>query len=157
MEPVTLEEAKNFLRIDTNEEDILIMSTITAARQAVEKYISRAIVTQPRKQYFSTIYEKAYLLYPPIQQITKVTKDGKEVSPDKYVLLEDAIYVLEPLIANTPKGIVIEYIAGYGDDVPRDICQAVLSTVAQLYESRESNEIPQNAKDLLRPYKVYLL
>lgn len=45
-EPVTLEEAKLFLRVDHTDEDDLISSIITAARVWAEEYTQRAFVTQ---------------------------------------------------------------------------------------------------------------
>lgn len=45
-EPVPLAEAKVFLRIDHAEEDALVESLITAARQHVESVTGRALLTQ---------------------------------------------------------------------------------------------------------------
>ncbi|NIR17173.1 MAG: phage gp6-like head-tail connector protein, partial [Desulfobacterales bacterium] len=45
-EPVTLEEVKAQARILHSEEDALLTSYIVAARLAIEKYLTRKLVTQ---------------------------------------------------------------------------------------------------------------
>lgn len=45
-EPVTLADAKAHMRVIDDDEDVLIESLITAARQYVEAYTSRALATQ---------------------------------------------------------------------------------------------------------------
>lgn len=45
-DPVTLDEAKLFLRIDGTDEDALITSLITAATRKVENYLDRFLITQ---------------------------------------------------------------------------------------------------------------
>lgn len=45
-EPVTLAEARAWLRVDTNDEDAAIASLISAARMLVESATRRALVTQ---------------------------------------------------------------------------------------------------------------
>jgi uncharacterized phiE125 gp8 family phage protein len=46
IEPVTLDQAKQHLRVDYSEDDSLITGLITAARQYAEKYMHRAIFNQ---------------------------------------------------------------------------------------------------------------
>jgi hypothetical protein len=45
-EPVTLAEVKLWMRIDTNDEDALILNLLKAARESAEKYLRRALITQ---------------------------------------------------------------------------------------------------------------
>ena len=45
-EPVTLAQAKEWLRVDNSNEDSLITSLIEAARQRVEEFTRRALITQ---------------------------------------------------------------------------------------------------------------
>lgn len=46
IEPVTLAEAKLFLRLDTTADDALVTSLIAAARRQVEQILARALITQ---------------------------------------------------------------------------------------------------------------
>ena len=52
-EPLTLEETKEYLRIDSNNEDILIASLITVAKEHCENYLQASLpeeVPMPVKQ-----------------------------------------------------------------------------------------------------------
>lgn len=46
VEPLTLTEAKDFLRVSGSDDDTLITSLIVAARLAVEQYTNRKLITQ---------------------------------------------------------------------------------------------------------------
>lgn len=46
VEPVTVAEAKAHLRVDTTDDDTYIGTLITAAREWVEQYLDRALITQ---------------------------------------------------------------------------------------------------------------
>lgn len=48
-EPVSLSEAKSYLRVDGTDDDTLITSLIATARRSVEDYIKRPLITQTRK------------------------------------------------------------------------------------------------------------
>ena len=45
-EPVTLVEAKTHLRLDTSSDDTYVSALITAARERVELFLRRALITQ---------------------------------------------------------------------------------------------------------------
>mgnify|MGYP000122439931 CR=1 FL=1 len=51
IEPVTLQEAKNHLHVTYTDEDALIAALIVAARQSVEQYTWRALLTQTWDMY----------------------------------------------------------------------------------------------------------
>lgn len=48
-EPVTVEDAKAWMRIDVDDDDVMIASLIATAREYAEKYLGRALVTQTWK------------------------------------------------------------------------------------------------------------
>lgn len=49
LEPVTLTEAKSFLRVDTTADDAYITDLITASREAIEKALRRTLLTTTLK------------------------------------------------------------------------------------------------------------
>jgi hypothetical protein len=49
IEPVTLDEAKNYARIDVSDDDQLIAAYISAARDAAEQYTRRSFITKTLK------------------------------------------------------------------------------------------------------------
>lgn len=161
LEPVTLEEAKNFLRVDVNDDDSLIEMLIKAARKKAENYTGRAFITQTIEYGVSFIPygHIIYLYYPPVQNIESITVDGVAVPSDKYFLSGDnALVTSLELQSKVPDGVVIRYVAGYGDipgDVPFDIREAILKLVAYSYENREQDGMPTGAKTALYMYRVY--
>lgn len=52
VEPLTLAEVKSHLRVDITDDDALITSLITAARQWVERGINRALITRTNRATF---------------------------------------------------------------------------------------------------------
>lgn len=50
---ITLDTAKAHLRVETNDEDVLIQLYLNAARQSAEDYISRPIYANQNEQLFA--------------------------------------------------------------------------------------------------------
>jgi len=175
LEPVTVEEAKQHLRIDGNEEDDYIASLITVARQRAEEYTRRAFISQTWELALDRADKTIYLPKPPVEFIESVTLDGKEVDPKNYELLgSNVFYPKIPLNAVKPCGLVIRFISGYGDNpehIPRPIRQAILMLIGHLHEAREGQapqvqyeaqarigaDMPPSVISLLRPYRVMML
>jgi len=70
-----------------------------------------------------------------------------------------------PCVAAVPEAVRIEFVAGYGEPaaVPQDIKAGVKLILGSLHEHREDqvmgtvNELPQGAKALLSPYRIFRL
>ncbi len=153
LEPVSLSEAKLFLRVDGAAEDALISDMIAAARLTAEGNMQRSLITQSwRVTYGDNAPKRVLLAYGDVQAITSVkliASNGDETMVDageyylnamQELLFENMLYAAQ---------VQIEYVAGYGDaasDVPADIVQAILVHVAYLYEQRDSVLPPASAK-----------
>lgn len=94
-EIVTLQEAKDYARIDTDSDDTLITSMIVSARQALETYLSRDIVAKTRSYFVPSSSDGCINLpFAPIDTITSVESDGEALTytayglDDKYIQLE---------------------------------------------------------------------
>lgn len=178
-EPITLEEAKNYLKIDLSmtEDDQLITRIIKAVRMAAEKYAQTSFVTQTLIAYSDKWDPARELPYGPHQSIISVVRthyDNTEVTLtteeysysgiDYFTVLPDKVWRLsEGFINNRIK---VEYVAGFGTatDVPDDIKLAILKEVAELYENRENTligsivaDLSTTSKTLLFPYKKNVL
>lgn len=169
--PVSVEEAKLFLRVDHDDEDDLIESFIGSARDAVEAYLLRAVMDQEWKVWVRRLPESMMLPRPPVVSVEGVVIHGGEVS------LED--FEIDPvgnrLIVKNPvwKGRIAEisYKAGDSENVPEYVKTAVQMMVAYMYENRmgeptpvrysaqvdDGTGLPSGVKAILRPHRVLWL
>jgi uncharacterized phiE125 gp8 family phage protein len=177
MPPVGLSEVKAHLRLDHAHEDEYLNSLIHAAVGFVEEYLGRSLLTQTWRLVWEK--EKSYppqlsttsqdmcavcLPYPPLQAIVSVNRllsNGEKVRIRRH-RLEMNHQVPKLCFADVNDPVEIDYDAGYGDrpsDIPPVIRQAIIFSVADYYENRESGTIARNslARDLLDTYRVMRL
>ncbi len=154
LEPLSLNEAKAHLRVDTGDEDTLIDSLITTARLQLEAALNAAFITQQWQWTFdcwpmSTIIELPLRPLQTIDAVRVVDGDGTPTLIDPVTYAVDAAADI-PRIASrsgywpTPgarlNGIEIDFTAGFGaapTDVPEDIRHAILLLIAHWFEHRE--------------------
>lgn len=155
-EPLTLAEAKLHMRVEVADDDSLITSLITAARQWCEAFQGRAYITQTWQLWLDAWPEgdEIRLPRPPLQSVVTVKyygADGAEyVMPAADYLVdtksEPGRLVLGygktwPSVTLRPaSAIAIEFVAGYGavSAVPEKVKQAMKLLVAHWYEHREA-------------------
>lgn len=152
-EPVTLKELKQHCRIDTDDDDDLMIDYIRAAREFCETYQARSYVTQTITAKLDRFCNEITLPAPPLISVTSVSYtdtagDSQTVSSSVY----DVDTTSEPgritiaynqtwptdvrLVTNA---ITIVYQAGYGapSEVPDRMKQAIKFLAAHYYEHRE--------------------
>lgn len=182
-EPVTLTEAKAHLRVDVSSDDTLITSLIVAAREHVESYTGRALISQTWDLFLDGFPDcEIELPRARVQSITSVTYtdangDAQTWAAAKYqadsksepARLKPAYGESYPSTrADTFNTVTVRFVAGYGDDaadVPQLIKNGMLFLIAHLYENREAvmgtsfqgflAEAPLGVKALLYPFKVF--
>lgn len=172
VEPLTLAEAKLFLRVDTTTEDALITSLIVAARRWVENHTWTMLCTQTWKLSIDEEEVREYigLNKCPVQSITHVkyydtSNVQQTMSTGDYqgdVLNEPArIHIITmPDIYDKMNAVEIQFVCGFGvaASVPDDIKQAMYLIIGHWYEHREAvtvgqfAEVPLTSKEILRPY-----
>lgn len=154
-EPVSLAEAKLYLRVDHTEEDALISALILTAREYVEMYTRRQLVTaswrltldcwpwciRPPRPPLATVTTVAYLDSAEVLQVLDPTTYRVDTSrePGRILLAAGASW---PAAAPVPGAVQVEYTAGYGaaSAVPVTFKQAMLLTIGDLYEHREARD-----------------
>lgn len=152
-EPVTLTEAKDFCKIDISNDDNLIMSLITAARQMCEAYTGVGFVEHSIIANLNNVNGNIYLPYGPVIEVIQVTDD------DGNVLTVDTDYTLR---GNDFKrlqwpewdNLEVEYLAGYSV-LPEILKTGLLNAIYFLYDNRSQSteDIGPIAKMILKPYK----
>jgi uncharacterized phiE125 gp8 family phage protein len=177
IEPVTLDEAKAHLKVDTADDDALITSLIAAARARAEWHTGRAFVTQGWKLWLDTwpcngIVE---IPLPPLQSVASITAYALD---DTATVLDAATYQVDaassparltlkpgaspPVNLRRINAAAIAFTAGYGDagsDVPAPLREAILKMVANFYVNRgdATPVTPAEALALLAPYRLVSL
>lgn len=167
VEPVSVETAKVFLRVDISDDDALIGALIKGARETGEELARRAFLTQTLEMILDDWPPNLMLglMRPPLQSVVSVKyydEDNVEATWTDYTV--DARSEPGRIHFNSVPGtslaesggVVVRYIAGYGDapsDVPERLTRAILSLAAYWYENRETvnignivNEMPMGAK-----------
>ncbi|MEN8237276.1 MAG: head-tail connector protein [Pseudomonadota bacterium] len=174
-EPISVAEAKQFLRIDHDSEDDLLQHLIQMARCVIENYTQRSLLTQTwrltaalQPSFRSYLLSKKmhpgkWTLDLPRAPFVKLAKDpllvgcsstlGYQFAPhyDRGRLLLNS----EEIAGQT---LQVDFIVGYGDDsanIPPALRQAVLEMVAQFYQHRGETRKGTGHEavyNLLQPY-----
>lgn len=166
-EPVTLAEAKLYLRVDSSNEDALISDLIVAARMSAESYLKSSLITQSWKLVYNDYVDgRLALPMPPVASITSVTIVARNGSSQ--VFSSNNYYLnaaKTKLVFDTPAiGFAIEilYSAGYGNaaQVPQPIKYGILAHIAAMYDERGligQAEIPAQVSALYSPFREVVL
>ena len=170
VEPVTLSEAKAHCRVDTSADDTLIQGYITTAREWVEDYIDRALVTQQLVMRLDAFPAEIELPRPPMiasgtataVTITYVTGEAggtATLSASEYRVDRDSTPgAIRTLYAGSwpshlidQNSVTVSWWAGFGDSasVPQRVKSAILMCVHELYEKRGDGAMPVAAMRLL--------
>jgi len=173
-EPVTLAEAKAFLRLDDSAEDGLVSTLITAARLHVEGITGRALMAQDWRVVLDAWPPDRSVRLPvtPLMSVTKITAyDGEGIGheiPVAQFWPENGRLLLPLNVAGMPvlrerQGIEVDYRAGFGEatsDVPADLRQALLALVGYWFEHRDAvivagsgAVVPSGFHRVIAPYR----
>lgn len=180
VEPVLLGEAKLHLRIDTDDEDGLIIGYLHAAALYCEQIQGRAYITRTLRLELDSFPGGSGVILlprPPTGAIVSVEYDdedgaGQTLDAADYeadlnsepARLRPAEGLTWPATASTFAAARITYTAGYGPDptdIPEDLRAAVKLVLGDLYENRESVVLGLNANTtqaveaLLWPTRFY--
>lgn len=182
-EPVSIEEAKMHLRVDSCDEDLFIAGLIKGAREYCEEFQRRCYVNRTLTLTLQAPQCMIELPRSPlvsVQSITFYFEDGTSqvVDPLSYGVITDTepgrCYLksnfewpeapaTSTLREHSP--VVIAFTAGYGATpatVPQSVKQAMLLLVGHWYVNREDtvtglmvSRVPKSTTALLQQLKVY--
>jgi len=154
-EPVTLAEAKAWVKLDGADEDALLATLITAARLHLESVTGRALLTQSWRLVLDAWPAGGEVRLPvaPLSALTEIRAfdedgDGHTLALEQFLVApgdEPVRLLLPATVAGMPVlrqrfGIEIDYVAGFGAaaDVPQELKQALLVLVAHWFEHRDA-------------------
>ncbi len=161
-EPLTLSQAKAFLRVEHTADDDAITRAITTARQFAEQYLRAALLPQSWDYIVANPREcTLHLPLGPAQTITSVTLTdaaGGTSTMDNanYRLSVDGFAVI---FANVPtvEKVTVRYSASSyatAGDVPAVILQGMLHHIAVMMESRDGVvALPMQSVNCYAPYR----
>ncbi|MBU2532994.1 MAG: head-tail connector protein [Alphaproteobacteria bacterium] len=177
-EPIGLDDVKAHLRIDGEDEDMLLASLITTSRLHVEALLGLALITQTW-QWRADCWprgETVELMTRPLQSVEAVRvrdADGGATTIDAVDYIADVggqTGRIAPRGGRWPRpgaaigGIEVDFTAGYGDDgsdVPGDLRHALKLLTAHWYEVRNpvhigttAARVPDMVSELLMPYRM---
>ena len=156
---LSLAEAKVHLRVDSNAEDTLIESLVTAATDMAEQQTRRALMQQTWEltlDAFPTAFE---LTRVPVQSIasvkyTDISGVEQTLGPSAYTLDTSDGYgfaYVKPAYGtewpSARKGVKVRYVAGYADAaaVPEPIVQWIKLMVSTMFDNRETEAYSSRA------------
>ena len=173
IEPVTLDEAKEHLRVTETDEDALITELIIVAREMCEEYQRRSYITTGF-EFFLRFFPVEIIL--PRSPLLDVSQVSFFIPDDTETIVDAAIYNVDDATKpgritlgfsntwptttlRTNKSVRVQFTAGYGllaADVPSRIKHAIKLTVSNFFEQRQpiltgtiAQELPLNVKWLL--------
>lgn len=179
-EAISVDELKSHLRITHVEEDPLLYTIARTAREMVEMFTSRRLITQTW-DWRLDCFPSWCLLVPnaPFASVTSISYvdangDSQTLSASDYeVDIYDSPGRIMPAYGESwPStrekfnAVTIRFVCGYGTpvQVPKSLRQACLILGGHLYENRELIQagtiiakIPLSAEHLMWPYRVSAL
>lgn len=181
IEPISIAEARQHLRVEALEDDELIAGLIAAARERAEAVTGRQLIEATYDLSFDEVTCDVIVFpRPPLRAIVSaayldsagVSQTWTDYDSDKPAgpfaergRLRPVYGSSWPVIGSGRlNAFTVRFTAGYGTkavDVPRTIRQAMLLMLGAWYEQREDVvmdaviAMPLGALALLTPYKVY--
>lgn len=154
VEPITIDEVREYLRIDSTAFDATLLGLTQSARSRAEAYTGRSLITQTWELGLDCLPGLIELPRAPVQSVTSITYVG---AADSDVVMDAADYEVD--LSSTPARIVpadagswsvvlstrrrfnlvrVRFVAGYGDDpddVDPEIRTAMLAWITLMHEN----------------------
>ncbi len=173
----TTAEAKAVLKVDVSTDDTVIDNLVAAATESCQIYTNQYFINTVVTQY-SDNWTAFYTLYKsPVSSITHIkyydTADSQQTLASSNYILDNtskparigiAVDGSLPNLSDRINAVEVKYTVGYGTastDVPEGIRTAIILTVGNWYQNRQSvitgrtaTELPLSSQYLLNQYKI---
>ncbi len=138
-EPITVQQFKDYAKIDTGSiDDAIISEMITAAREQCEDYAGVSIIARSVTALLNNSCGGIYLPYCPFISLTSITdSNGDAIVTDNYKLsnkYNSSLYFPQ-LVSPADSCVTLVYTAGYGI-APAKFILAIKQQTFFLYENR---------------------
>lgn len=137
LEPLTIDTVKNYLKIDFDEDDLLLTDMITAAREQAEQITGLSLV-EKTIVLFDDDYELNYELpFPEHNEVTSVKLDGTESLSSTQVIGNKVKKLILPATYTadaTGGGLEVTYTTTGA--CPEAVKIALLKNIVEWYENR---------------------
>ena len=171
-EPVSLSEAKLWLKVDFSADDDLITALIQAAREMVENYTNRKLMPQTVTERFNSFpSENIVLSAAPLASVTSINYTDEDGAPQvlnssKYIVQDYALPAqisvayseTWPTTRDEANAVNVVYVVGYADadSVPQALKNAIKMTLAYMYENRTDKvkKLPTQVEYICWPYRI---
>lgn len=168
VEPVSLLEAKAFLSVETDDDNVLITSFIVSAREQAEEITRRALITQTWELVLDRLPLSIIIPLPCLQSVTSIKyidENGTEQT------LSSSLYQVDidsepgrivpaygctwPGTRNQINAVRVRYVCGYGlaVAVPQKIKEFIIANVTAKYDGRGS-DVATVCEGLLDSFRV---
>ena len=183
LKALTVQEVKDYLRVDSDAEDTLLGVLIDASTQMAESYLGRFLLTTVIEEFydFFPVYKTGvdpfhgdrniiFLSRGPVQSVASVKNidgNGDEQTVTASDYRKDLVSEPSRIMPNegwlgtkdTVNAVIIRYTCGYtkASDVPANIKMAMLLMIGEMYEKRVDSvhRLPTASEYLMNPYRVF--
>ncbi len=168
VEPVSLVEAKAYLSVETDDDNVMISSFIVSAREQAEEIMRRALITQTWELVLDCFPVEFMVPLPNLQSVTSIKYiDGAGTEQT----LSGTLYQVDidgepgrivpaygcawPITRSQINAVRVRYVAGYGleVDVPQKIKEFIIANVTAKYDGRGS-DVATVCEGLLDSFRV---
>ena len=150
----SLEQVKNYMRVEVSYDDDLIIGLIDAAITAAENFTKLNFILKQIKFICNISGKKEFLLkYNPLIKITKIKKQFKDQENDLAAgdyAIEQNLLTLNKALSN--EELTVEYISGYDkNNIPHAIKHGIMLHIAEMYDRQATNCV-----GLSKEVKIYI-
>lgn len=157
-EPITLAEAKSWLKVDYADEDSLIGMLISGVREQVEEFTGLSLIASTIEYFNDEIPEEIVLPYPDHASITEVKINDvvstayKKTGLSQFIVYPESTY----LSGENQQGIYIKYVTS--GNCPTGLKLELLKIIDEKYRNRGNTfegsitELNENAYANLAKY-----